>query len=197
MIALVSRDFTPLLSLSSPSPHSIFLVFASLVSIYFFSVYNRIFFCTKTEKVILCNFVCKDKSWQSLLYVSHCLYLCTPFGFCSALHRSGLQLDSIMYNHCNVSRLTSRQHFSHAFFFCLFFYMSHLSKGWKVLGMCCYDYDFFFTNSYCPSVSSWILSVSPKGLSPPSTPHRPLRPPIPDICHGRHGHVRVIFFWPV
>ena len=20
---------------------------------------------------------------------------------------------------------------------------------------------------------------------------------IPDICHGRHGHVRVIFFWPV
>ena len=20
---------------------------------------------------------------------------------------------------------------------------------------------------------------------------------IPDICHGRHGHVRVNFFWPV
>ena len=33
------------------------------------------------------------------------------FGFCSALHRSGLQLDLIMYNHCKVSRLISRQHF--------------------------------------------------------------------------------------
>ena len=65
------------------------------------------------------------------------------FGFCSALHRSGLQLDLIMYNHCNVSWLISRQHFS--FFYCLSFNMSHWSKGWKVLGMCCYDYDLFFT----------------------------------------------------
>ena len=65
------------------------------------------------------------------------------FGFCSALHRSGLQLDLIIYNHCKVSRLISRQPFSPAFFFCLFFQMSRWSKGWKVLGMCCYDYDFF------------------------------------------------------
>ena len=43
MIALVSRDFFPLLSLSSPSPHLPFLVLASLVSIYFFSIYDRIF----------------------------------------------------------------------------------------------------------------------------------------------------------
>ena len=179
MIALVSRDFIPLLSLSSPSPHSLFLVFASLVSIYFFSVYDRIFFCTKTEKVILCNSVCKDKSWQSLLYVSHCLYLCTPFGFCSALHRSGLQLDSIMYNHCNVSRLTSRQHFSPAFFFCLFFYMSHLSKGWKVLGMCCYDYDFFFT----------ILTVPPSLLEFCQFPRRDFPHPLHPTAHCDHPYL--------
>merc|ERR1712155_119494 len=71
MIAMVTdqwslvRDFVPLLSLSSPSPRLLFLVFASLVSIYFFSIYDRIFICTETEKAILCNLVCKDKSWHT------------------------------------------------------------------------------------------------------------------------------------
>ena len=81
-IMVTGQGFCPSFIILSPSPQLLFLVFASLVSIYFFSIYDRIFICTETEKAILCKLVYKDKSWQTSVMDFLTLYV-----ILYALHR--------------------------------------------------------------------------------------------------------------
>ena len=39
--------------------------------------------------------------------------------------------------------------------------------------------------------------LGPDALAAHGNSYYALPEAIPDICHGRHGHVRVNFFWPV
>merc|ERR1719445_2587221 len=95
-------------------------------------------------KISLVSFFCV-LFFSILLFFCHYQYFTLWFLFSIASFQPSIGFDNVQ----SLQRLPASSHvniFLLLSFFCLFFHMSHWSKGWKVLGMCCYDYDFFFTN---------------------------------------------------